>query len=319
MTQNDARRTFDEPVEDDALPEVLPGLVGVSAPMCAMAQFVDRCAAVDVPILLRGESGTGKEAVGRALHTRSRRANGPFVALNGSFLSGDLGLSAMFGHARGAFTGAAEARKGALRRAHGGTLFIDEVGAMSAPAQAYLLRVIEDGRVEPIGADDHHSVDVRLVTATCEPLERRVRSGDFRADLYQRIAACVVVLPPLRERGMRDLRLIAQHLLRCGALSGRCVSDDALALLSTQRLPGNVRELRNILVHAAMLSDMRRIDSEAVFGALRARGEIDLTPGEPLDVAALLAASGGNVSAAARRAGMPRTTFRDRLHNRQGG
>ncbi|MFP6684129.1 MAG: sigma 54-interacting transcriptional regulator [Polyangiaceae bacterium] len=295
------------------LPEVLPGLVGASPKMRVLARYVTRCAKLPVPVLLRGESGTGKEAVARALHTEGPRASGPFVAVSGALLGGDVGLSSLLGHVRGAFTGAAEPRRGALRRADGGTLFIDEVGTMSAATQARLLRVVEDGQCEPLGADHAHPVDVRLVTATCEPLEAQVKRGRFRFDLYQRISACVVVLPPVRDRGIRDLELIVRHLFRQAPLSGRWITDEALQLLSRQRWPGNVRELNNVLVHAAMLGESECIDASAVIDALAARGSVGGPHDGRLDAAAILRAARGNISAAARQAGLPRSTFRDRL------
>jgi transcriptional regulator of acetoin/glycerol metabolism len=192
-------------------------------------------------------------------------------------------------------------------------LFIDEVGTMSAATQARLLRVVENGQCEPLGADCAYPVDVRLVTATCEPLEAQVRGGRFRFDLYQRISACVVVLPPVRDRGIHDLQLIMRHLFRQAPLMGRWLTDEALQLLARQRWPGNVRELNNVLVHAAMLGESELIDASAVTEALTARGSVGRPQDRPLDAAAILRAARGNISAAARQAGLPRSTFRDRL------
>ena len=297
-------------------PEILPGIVGVSDPMRRVAKLVRRCAARDIPTLVRGETGTGKELVAQALHRLGPRHRERYVALNGATLSDELGAAALFGHVRGAFTGA-EDRRGALRTAHRGTLFIDEVAALSPRMQAMLLRVIEEGRVRPLGSDLEEAVDVRIVSATCEPLEQRVSAGAFRADLFQRLAACVVALPPLRQRP-GDLPLLVARLLEDAGLAGYHLDEGALALLAAEPLPGNVRELRNVLTQASLQIDGKRIDASAMRAVLGARrgAQRQGAMGPRLGSAAaraLVSAHDGNVSAAARAAGLPRSTFRDRL------
>ena len=293
-------------------PLVLPGLLGRSEAMKAMARHVRRCARFAVPVLLRGESGTGKEAAARAVHDFSCRSKRPFVAINGSLLGGDLGISALFGHVRGAFTGASELRMGALRRAHGGTLFIDEVASLSLQVQARLLRVVEDGWCEPLGADKGAKVDVRFVSATCEPIEQLVQQEKFRFDLFQRLSSCVIELPPLRKRGAADLQLLVRHLLQTPPLCGVRIDEGAMRLLGEQRWPGNVRELSNVLMQAAVMSDERVLGVGAVARALASR-ELPAGRWPPEALQDALDRASGNVSAAARHLGIPRSTFRDRL------
>ncbi len=190
----------------------LPGLVGGSPAMRALAAGVRKVAPLRLPVLLRGESGTGKDLVARALHEASGRAGGPFVVLNAAAIARELAESELFGHRRGAFTGAVRDRRGAFREADGGTLFLDEIGAVPLELQAKLLRVVEEGVVRPVGGEATVQVDVRLCVATCEPLEAMVAARRFRADLYERLAVCVVVVPPLRERA-EDIPALSRHLL----------------------------------------------------------------------------------------------------------
>jgi DNA-binding NtrC family response regulator len=288
----------------------LPGLVGDAPPMRRLTQLVERVAPLEAPVLVRGESGSGKELVARALHQWSRRAAGPYVTVNAATLGEDLGGSALFGHARGAFTGAHEARSGAFRRAHRGTLFIDELGSLPLRVQATLLRAVEEGVVQPLGEDRSHAVDVRLVAATCEPLEHMVARGAFRADLYQRLSVCVLAVPALRER-LSDLPALVRYLVSASGMGDYRVADDAIDLLQHYSFPGNVRELRNVLTQAAICASSGSIGAAEVAEALAQRStplKPRLTPEEALS---LLDEHGGNISAAARSAGVPRTSFRD--------
>lgn len=294
------------------LPEVLPSLVGDAPCMRRMAALVRRLACIDFPVLVRGESGSGKELVARALHQCGRRAPEPFVAINGATVGAELGASALFGHARGAFTGASHARLGAFRRAHRGTLFIDEVGALPAEAQTVLLRAVEEGSVLPIGADCPVEVDVRVVVATCEPLEKMVEAGKFRGDLYQRLSACIVHVPPLRER-TEDLPHLVRHLLVSLRLGVSGVEPQALSLLGRQLFVGNVRELRNLLTQAALVASEPTLRAADVASALRARWSQADCPMATVDAVRLLEEADGNISRAARLACAPRSTFRDWL------
>jgi DNA-binding NtrC family response regulator len=298
-------------------PQVLPGLIGDSPRMHALAGEIHRAAKLPVPVVLRGESGTGKELLARALHASSRRADGPFVAVNAAGLTRDLVASELFGHRRGSFTGAHVDRKGALREAHGGTLLLDEVGSLSPDVQPHLLRVLENGSVRPVGGDVDVPVDVRFVSATCEPLELMVRSGRFRADLYERLAGVVIEIPPLRER-TSDLPHLARHLLRQLGLPHR-IRQRAIDALSTQTLLGNVRQLKNVLAHAALVSEADVIEERHVRTALAAR-EPRLGPATPRrrrpasdEAKRALDASAGNITEASRRLGVPRTSLRRAL------
>ena len=295
----------------DASP--LRGLVGSSPAMRSLSAAVRRIASLRLPALLRGESGTGKDLVARAVHDESVRAEQPFVVLNAAAISRELAESELFGHQRGAFTGAVRDRRGAFKEAHGGTLFLDEIGAVPLELQAKLLRVVEEGMVRPVGAEAAFPVDVRLVVATCEPLEMLVSQRRFRADLYERLAVCVIQVPPLRDR-LDDLPALVRHLLSVSELGGRGLTRDALAALQAHRWPGNVRELRNVVVQAAVSAAGGTIQAEHVAEVLvertgRARR---LAPG---DAVKIFESVGMNISEAARRADVPRTTMRDLLRS----
>ncbi len=234
--------------------EGLDDLVGSSAPMQTLYKLIERCAASPYPVLIWGESGTGKELVARALHRRSARAAGPFVAANGAALPETLADSELFGHMKGAFTGAERDHAGLFEQAHGGTLFLDEVACLPPQAQESLLRVLETGELRRLGASDSVKVDVRVVAATNEDLER----GEFRRDLYYRLNVLRLDLPSLRER-KDDLPLLIDRILdrvsRETGLPRRSVSKAALAVLTDHAWPGNVRELVNALRRAASLAD----------------------------------------------------------------
>ena len=296
--------------------ELLPGMVGCSASMRRLASMVARVAQFEVPTLLLGESGTGKELVARALHKLGPRAEQPFVVVNAAELSEQLGGSALFGHVRGAYTGADRQREGAFRRANGGTLFLDEIAELTPALQAHLLRVVEQGCVAAVGDDASQSIDVRLVVATCQPLRQLVEAHRFRLDLYQRLAVHTLRLPPLRER-RGDVQLIAQRLMQQPPWLGYSLAADALDPLASHEFGGNVRELRNLLAQAVLFCDDEQqvIDAESV---ARAMHDAQPTSGRrPLDVLGLLQRCDGNVSVAARQAGLARSTFRDRVRKAQ--
>jgi DNA-binding NtrC family response regulator len=233
-------------------------LIGGSPAMRAVYDIIRRAGPADATVLVTGESGTGKELVARALHDASRRRAGPFVPLNCSALPGELVESEMFGHARGAFTGADRDRTGLFEAASGGTLFLDEIGDLAAGAQAKLLRALEERVVTRVGEARPREVDVRVVAAANRPLERLVEDGVFRADLLYRFRVIQIELPPLRER-REDIPALAIHLLRDLAdRHGRRIeslSDDARQALLAHDWPGNVRELRNALERAVVLAD----------------------------------------------------------------
>ncbi|MGA8891671.1 MAG: sigma 54-interacting transcriptional regulator, partial [Anaeromyxobacteraceae bacterium] len=236
-------------------PSLLPGrerfraAAGESAPWRQVLDVVDRVAQSRATVLLRGESGTGKEVVARAIHDNGPRAGRPFIPVNCAALPEALLESELFGHERGAFTGAATARAGRFELADGGTLFLDEVGELPLPAQVKLLRAIQERQFERVGGHRTVTVDVRLVAATNRDLEVAVRQGAFRLDLYHRLQVVEIVLPPLRQR-RDDVPVLVDHLqAELEREHGRRLSfsREALALLSRYDWPGNVRQLRNVL------------------------------------------------------------------------
>jgi DNA-binding NtrC family response regulator len=226
------------------------GLVGRSLMMRQLFTLLARAAVADTAILVNGETGTGKEVCAEAIHARSNRAQGPFVVFDCAAVPPSLIESELFGHARGAFTGAHTARDGAFVQAHGGTLFIDEVGELPVELQPRLLRAIDRQQVKPLGASGYREVDVRVVAATHRDLRDEVAHKRFREDLFHRLSVVQVLLPPLRKR-KEDIPALVRELV--GA-TGPAVSPAALALLTEHEWPGNVRELRNVLERARSLT-----------------------------------------------------------------
>ena len=219
-------------------------------------------------VLIAGESGTGKELIARAIHFGSKRGKGPFIALNCSAIPAELAESTLFGHVKGAFSGAHASRKGSFYLADGGTLFLDEVGDMPAPLQAKLLRVLEEGAVTPVGGEREQRVDVRVVAATNADLQARMDAGAFRRDLYFRLARFPVSLPPLRQR-QEDIALLARHFLDLFAvemgLAQAALSTAALEALEAYAFPGNVRELKNMIEHALIKSGGAAIEPQHLY------------------------------------------------------
>jgi Nif-specific regulatory protein len=241
-------------------------MVGRSAVMRRVFDQARMVAKWNTTVLIRGETGTGKELIANAIHYNSPRARNMLVKLNCAALPENLLESELFGHERGAFTGAVEARKGRFEQAHGGTLFLDEIGEVSAPFQAKLLRVLQEGEFERVGGSKTIKVDVRIIAATHRDLETAVEMGDFREDLFYRLNVMPLFLPPLRER-IEDIPEIARHLLtKIGADQKRklTLSDMAQRRLASHEWPGNVRELENCLERAAVLSEDGNIDVDLI-------------------------------------------------------
>jgi two-component system response regulator AtoC len=300
-----------------------PPLVATDPLMLAVAEQIRKVAATNASVLLLGESGTGKEVAARAVHAESPRSAGPFVAVNCAAITETLLESEIFGHEKGAFTGATEARRGRFELADGGTLFLDEVGELAPGLQSKLLRVLEERKFERVGGSRTISVDVRLVAATNRDLAAEMQAGRFRADLYHRLAVFPVRLPPLRER-KKDIVPLAEHLLvRIGEDLGRrglSLSAAARAALLARDWPGNVRELRNVLERAAILTDGKQLEAEhlgavtAAAPALAAAGSAGtLRDAERATIAAALAATGGHRKQAAERLGIGERTLYDKI------
>ncbi|MEM6559854.1 MAG: sigma 54-interacting transcriptional regulator [Myxococcota bacterium] len=304
-------------------------LVGVSALMRELFSVLQATARSDSTILVLGESGTGKELIARAIHDESPRRDGPFVVIDSAALHEGTADSALFGHTRGAFTGAAYDRPGAFLRAQGGTLFIDEVGELSSAVQAKLLRAIESRTVQPLGSDDRSDVDVRLVAATLQPLEEMVERGEFRFDLYQRLSVISVRAPPLRERP-EDLVVLVEHFLRAMSIEPGEITGPNLDKLMRYAWPGNVRELRNVIERSVVLTPIPPTSFSAlnlVIGTstseplVQVNLEIDyhtakstlLEAFERQYVASVMERFGGNLSRAALHAKLNRKHLRDLL------
>jgi DNA-binding NtrC family response regulator len=238
-------------------PPHIESIVGASPAMLDVYKMVARVAPTMSSVLVVGESGTGKELVARAIHTHSPRANGPFVAVNCTALTESLLESELFGHAKGAFTGAVASKRGIFEEAQGGTVFLDEIGDVAAKMQAQLLRVLQEGEIRRVGGTEAIKVDVRVVAATNRELEDEVKAGRFREDLYFRINVVSIRLPPLRERPS-DIPLLVDHFLAKYAARERRsdagVAQAAMALLQRYAWPGNVRELENVIERALALS-----------------------------------------------------------------
>jgi two-component system response regulator AtoC len=306
-------------------------LLWASAAMARVAQLVSRIAPTRSSVLVLGETGTGKELVARAIHRASPRRGKLFVPINCAAIPGELLESELFGHVRGAFTGAHARRTGKFEAADGGTLFLDEIGDMPYPLQAKLLRVLQEGVVEPVGSNQRIPVDVRVVSSTHRDLEAAIREGRFREDLYYRLNVFRIELPPLRERP-EDVALLARSFLAkfCREL-GRpipALSDEAVRLLEGHRWPGNVRELRNLMERAAVLADGPTIDA-AFFRRLLPASERnetgELPVGLPLKlkeavesferrlIERALEATGDNKARAARLLGVSERTLWNKL------
>ncbi len=304
-------------------------IIGNSPALESVLQKVRRVAPTDASVLILGENGTGKELIARALHINSRRRAGEFVAVNLGGVPRSLFESEMFGHTKGAFTGAVAARKGRFETAEGGTIFLDEIADLDQPSQVKLLRVLQERTFEPLGESRPRKADVRVVCATNAHLEAMVADGTFREDLYYRINLITLRLPPLRER-REDIPLLVNHFADAYATRERTqrptISADAMTWLASQPYPGNIRELRNLVERAIIVGGCERLtandfkvvapDSIPLPGAARALATDSGLTLDELERRAIIGAidsSGGNLSMAASALGITRQSLYRRM------
>jgi len=339
----------------DELVHILPaketrfeGLVGQSVSLREVFTVLERVGRTELTVLVTGETGTGKELVSRALHQRSGRKNSPFVVFDCGAIPANLIESELFGHERGAFTGAVNSRAGVFEQAHGGTIFLDELGELPLALQPNLLRVLEQREVRRVGDTRTRSVDVRVVAATNRDLREMIKEGRFREDLYYRLNVVEVKLPPLRDR-IEDLPMLVDHIIKHAPFehSVRGCTDEVLRLFAAYHWPGNIRELKNSVLRCIPFCDGDLIDLQSLPDGLRGARESESSQGESTDEPALgfavpsadlsmreakeqlisaferryledlLERCEGNISKAARSAGVDRKTI-SRLLKRHG-
>jgi PAS domain S-box-containing protein len=299
-------------------------LVGKSEAMLQVYEIIRQVAPVDSTVLIEGETGTGKELVARAIHSSSNRKSGPFIAVNCAGLTDSLLASQLFGHKRGAFTGAIEDHKGFFEAAHGGTLFLDEIGDVPMTVQTNLLRVLQEREIIRLGESKPRKIDVRVLVATHRDLNKEVAAGAFRTDLLYRIRVARIQLPPLRERRVDIPLLAASFLSQCRAATGKAVheiSQEAMSRLMGYAWPGNVRELKSAIEFAVIRCRNSVLDVTDLPPELQAeprsvapvQDPIDETPDERARILSALERAKGNRARAARLLGVSRATFYRRL------
>ncbi len=325
----EAGRFMRSRVEIAARPEKTStdAIVGQSNPMQEMYKAIGRVAPTNATVLIRGESGTGKELVARAIYQHSLRGDKPFVVINCSAYPSTLLESELFGHEKGAFTGAIREKHGRFEQAHGGTVFLDEIGEISPSAQIKLLRVLQMHKFERLGGEKTLTVDVRVLAATNKDLLQEVKSGNFREDLYYRLNVIPIILPPLRDR-RNDIPLLARHFLRrFGGSQDKKIeefSPEAMRLLLNYSWPGNVRELENSIEHAAVLAKGSKVESSDLPAVLyngvsapRRGKKSTLIDNERRLLQEVLEECGWNKKQAAKRLGISRTTLYGKLKKYQ--
>jgi two-component system response regulator HydG len=305
-------------------------ILGATAKMQRIFRLIGKVAPTESTVLILGESGTGKELIARAIHLQSRRARGAFVPVNCAALPENLIESELFGYVRGAFTGAANSRRGLIEEADGGTLFLDEIGEMPASTQVKLLRFLENSEVRRLGDNETRIVDVRVLAATNVDLKRQLGDGRFREDLYYRLNVVTIEIPPLRER-REDIPLLAGYFLdKFGKAAGRPDMDfaeDAKAALLRYDYPGNVRELENAIQRAVTLAEGKRMTRQDLPPAFLqaatlppARVDEDIRDSWSLEelerehIQRVLVRQKGNVTNTARQLGISRTTLWRKMH-----
>lgn len=302
-------------------------MVGESVAMRALRKQISIVAPTDGRVLISGESGTGKELVARAIHAQSKRAAGPFVEINSAAIPEELVETELFGHVKGAFSGASRAKKGKFEVADGGTIFLDEIGDMSARVQAKMLRVLEEQRFDPVGSNSPVTVDVRVISATNKPFDQLLENGNFRADLFYRLNVIPFQVPPLRERS-EDIPLLVDHFNRVFSKDyGKrplVFGEDAMERLAVHQWPGNIRELRNLVERLVIVSQTGRVSASDL-------GDFDVNADRPSGIDGFstfreateryqrdfiiqkLAEAGGSVAKAAERMGVDRSHLYRRM------
>lgn len=297
------------------------GMVSRSPAMAELFTLIGRAARSDASVLVRGETGSGKELVARALHALSPRAGKPFLAVNCATLQGELLASELFGHVRGAYTGAIQNRKGLFERANGGTVFLDEIGELPLELQPRLLRVLQESRFTPVGGSDPVDVDVRVISATHRALRREVDEHRFRADLMFRVRVARLILPPLRDRP-EDIETLLSHFiatLRSPVRTLHGVDPTVLPTLRAYDWPGNVRELRNVVESALAMGEGPLLNERDLAPEIRGEAPPDSGPGhdgprqERERLLTALAEARGNRQRAADALGISRTTLWRRM------
>jgi two-component system, NtrC family, response regulator HydG len=317
-------RMIHSDLDDEALanipPEFAP-VVGASPAMRRICALLAQLAPTDLTITLLGETGTGKDVLARAVHARSQRAEAPFVVFDSGAVAPTLIESELFGHKKGAFTGAVAERHGAFERARGGTLFLDEIGELSLDLQPKLLRALEQRTVQPVGGTEDVAVDVRIIAATNRDLEAHVREGKFREDLFFRLSTALVTVPPLRERQQDLVELARRFLAEAGKPLD--ISPEARAILEGHDWPGNVRELKNVVTSAAALAGGSALEPKHMvfFKPRRRSPDVDALPlaGQSLEaieraaIEQTLHRFNGNKSKAARALGIAASTLYEKI------
>ena len=298
------------------------GIIGESHVLKSALDIVRRVAPTSAPVLINGESGTGKELIAEAIHRNSSRRDKPFVKVNLGGLPASLFESEMFGHVKGAFTGALNDRIGRFESADGGTIFLDEIGELDLSCQVKLLRVLQEQTFEPLGSNKTRKIDVRIICATNVNLREMVAERRFREDLYYRISVVGIELPPLRERG-RDIILLAEQFLtescRRNKLNDMRISEPAKEYLCTRPFPGNIRELKNLVERTALLSPSDTIKADDFKAAMSDDSSLSMAAPRTLDeieadrISAVLEKHRGNISRAARELGLSRAALYRRM------
>lgn len=308
------------------------GIIGDSLPMVELLEMISYVAPTEATVLVTGESGTGKELVAEALHCNSERNSGPFVKVNCAALAESLLESELFGHEKGAFTGADRHRDGKFVQADGGTLFLDEIGETTPAMQVKLLRVLQEGELQRVGGEKTVTVDVRIIAATNRDLEQEVENGSFREDLYYRLNVVTLIVPPLRERD-NDVELLVNHFVTIFAQKNRrrvdAITPSCMKLLRSYPWPGNVRELENAIERGIILMRGEQLTEKSLplsiqkFGADPVKDNGDkpasLQDAEKAIIAQTLKETDGNKSEAARRLGITRKTLQNKLQKYEMG